>query len=127
MNTYEARAATAEQLRVNIIELPLQCEGYCCDNYIFIKQDLTTKEKNCILAEEIAHYLYSAGDIIDQKDLSKRKAELFARRKAYESTVPFENVVSLLLAGEQIYDIAELYDLPEQYLREALEWYVSKH
>lgn len=73
MNTYEARAATAEQLRVNIIELPLQCEGYCCDNYIFIKQDLTTKEKNCILAEEIAHYLYSAGDIIDQKDLSNEK------------------------------------------------------
>ena len=127
MNAYEARAVAAEQLHVNIVELSLQCEGFCCENYIFINRGLTYKEKNCILAEEIAHYLYTAGDITDQNDTAKRKAELFARRKAYEEIVPFENVVSLLRAGEQIYDIAELYDLPEQYLREALGWYVTQN
>ena len=117
----------AYDLNINIIEVDLNGKGYCYNDNIFIRQDLTVAEKNCILAEEIAHYLYTSGDITDQNDIANRKAELFARHKAYESTIPFEDVVLLLRAGEQIYDIAELYDLPEQYLRKALEWYISKY
>lgn len=127
MNIYETHTAAAEKLHVNVVELPLKCDGFCCDNYIFINQDLTYKEKNCILAEEIAHYLYTAGDILNQNDIANRKAELFARRKAYEAVVPFNQVVALLRAGEQLCDIAEIYDFTEEFLRAALEWYISKY
>ena len=127
MTAYESRAAAAEGLNLNIVEMPINGKGYCCNNYIFIRNDLSEAEKNCVLAEEIAHYLYTSGDIIDQNWTVNRKLERFARRKAYEEVVPFEHIVSLLRAGEQIYDIAELYELPERYLREALEWYISKY
>lgn len=127
MDAYENRVATVESLGADITELPLQCEGFCKNNHIFIKKDLTTAEKNCVLAEEIAHYLYTAGDIMDQSCTVNRKLERFARRKAYEEAVPFEHIVSLLRAGEQIYDVAEIYDFTEDFLRSALEWYISRY
>ena len=127
MTAYESRVAAAEDLNVNIVEMPINGKGYCCNNYIFIRNDLSEAEKNCTLAEEIAHYLYSSGDIIDQSSVVNRKAELYARRKAYQDAVPFEDIVSLLRAGEQLYDIAEIYDFTEEFLRAALEWYISKY
>ena len=127
MTAYESRVAAAEDLNVNIVEMPINGKGYCYNNYIFIRNDLSEAEKNCTLAEEIAHYLYSSGDIIDQSSVVNRKAELYARRKAYQETVPFEDIVSLLRAGEQLYDIAELYNFTEEFLRAALEWYISKY
>lgn len=127
MTAYESRAAAAEDLKIDIVEMQMNGKGYFYDGCIFIRSDLSDAEKNCILAEEIAHYLYTAGDITNQNDISKRKLEFYARRKAYEAAVPFEQIVSLLRAGEQICDIAEIYDFTEEFLRDALNWYISKY
>ena len=63
----------------------LHLNALYCDGVIYLSKIKNTAEKQCLLAEEYCHYLYSFGDIL--RDF---KQEAIARRKSYEMLVPIE-------------------------------------
>lgn len=40
MTAYESRAAVAEDLKIDIVEMQMNGKGYCYDGCIFIRSDL---------------------------------------------------------------------------------------
>lgn len=62
-----------------------QIKGLYMDGVIALNQKLeTTREKTCILAEELGHHETSFGNILDQTVTANRKQEYKARIWAYK-------------------------------------------
>ena len=109
---------------LNIEEHEMINEGLYCDNTIWIKKSLPENRKICILAEEIAHYKTSCGDILNQKDIVNRKQEQIARRYAHKMLVPITDIIDAFENGyREVYEIAEHLDLDEAFIRECLKEY----
>jgi hypothetical protein len=122
MTKYEELMATYGHLLIE--ERPMINKGLYADGCIWIREDLLTKEKYCMLAEELGHYETSEGDILNQDIISNRKQELTARRWAYETIVPRELIENVVRNGyTEIWDIADQLDLDENFLKDALEYY----
>ena len=117
--------AISQGAEIIYMQLP-NVDGLCIGKTIFISPNLTEHQKFAVLSEELAHMQYTVGDISSQDTVEKRKSEYFARQKAYEVTIPFDSVIALLKAGEYLSDIAERFELPEDYISEALAWYQTK-
>ena len=122
MTKYEELMATYGHLLIE--ERPMINKGLYADGCIWIREDLLTKEKYCMLAEELGHYETSEGDILNQDIISNRKQELTARRWAYETIVPRELIENVVRNGyTEVWDIADQLDLDENFLKDALEYY----
>lgn len=118
--------AISQGVEIVYLQLP-GVDGLCLGKTIFLSPNLTYRRRLVVLAEELAHFQYTVGDITAQDTTDKRKAELQARRQSYETIVPFEDIIELLKSGEYLSEIADLYELPEEYISEALAWYQTKH
>lgn len=131
MSLYEKLLAEAEKDNVTVIEkcFKSKAKGLCKNNKIGISKAVrTTAEKRCILAEELGHYHTSCGNIIDQSKTENRKQENRARRWAYEKLVPLEKFPHAFMAGvRNRHELAEYLDVIEDFLDEALEYYISKY
>lgn len=122
MTKYEELMAKYGHLIIE--ERPIKNHGLYGDGCIWIREDLTSDEKYCILAEEIGHHATTVGDILDQNDLYKQKQELVAHRWAYQEIVPREAIETAFINGyTEPWSIAEYLDLDEKFLREALKYY----
>ena len=122
MTKYEELMATYGHLLIE--ERPMINKGLYADGCIWIREDLRTNEKYCMLAEEIGHYETTAGDILDQNESNNRKQECVARRWAYENIAPKELIDAALRNGyTNVWDIADHLDLDETFLKEALQYY----
>jgi len=123
---YETLLDEAYREGLVVKEKPLQFnDGRIKGNRIAIRQSLdTSRQKACILAEELGHYHTTVGDILNQNDTNNRKQEYAARRWAYQKLVPEENIRFALMDGHtEIWDMAEYLDVDEVFLREALKFY----
>ena len=84
---------------IDVIEYPFtsdRLKGICLyqadkgKKYIGINKSIkTSKEKRCILSEELTHHEYSIGDIT-----TDTKAENFARRKSREKLISLDSLIS---------------------------------
>lgn len=103
--------------------------GLYIDGNIALSNKLkTTKEKTCVLAEELGHYYTTAGDIIDLNDTNNRKQELRARAWGYNQLIGMAGLVQAFEHGcRNRYEMAEYLDITEEYLEEALKHYRSKY
>ena len=99
-------------------------KAMCSNNLIAISPKVTdTREKICILAEELAHIKINTGDISDNQ-----KEELKARRIAYKSLIGLKDIISSFLNGcTNVYEMANFLEVTETFLKEALQWYKSKY
>ena len=87
---------------------------------------ITSKEKACVLAEELAHYKLTSGDIIDMKVISNRKQEHTARLSAYNTMIGLNGIINSFEARcKNRYDMAEYLEVTEDFLIEALKCYGS--
>lgn len=59
--------------------MPAGQKGLYIDNHVYLNPDQTPEELTATVAEEIAHYLTSVGDIVSQDTNEKRKQEQRAR------------------------------------------------
>ena len=121
--------AEFEGIEVHEIELPKSIKGLYYDNSIAISKRLSTnKERKCVLAEELGHYFTSIGDILNLKIENNRKQEIRARNWAIQKLVPFEE---LILAHQEgyvnVYELAEYFDVTEDFMREAILFYQNKY
>lgn len=100
-------------------------DGRIAGNRIAIRKSLdTSRQKMCVLAEELGHSATGTGDILDQSDLHAQKDELKGRKWAYNKVIPFHRILDALQHGYRYtYDIADYLDVDEQFLRDALQAY----
>lgn len=121
--------ANSENIEVYEINFPKGIKGLYCDGYISINKKIeTTKEKKCVLAEELGHYHTSVGNIIDMKNIINRKQELVARKWGYEKLIPLKLLVQATFKScTSLYELAERLDVTEEFLKEALQYYNNKY
>ena len=126
--TYDNLLIEAETNGLIVKEKPLKAyRGRIKGNKIAIKQDLNTKEKTCVLAEELGHHYTSVGNILDQSKVENRKQERKARAWAYNLLIPLNAFVDAYKAGvTNRYELAEFLEVPEEFLQEAIDYYSSK-
>lgn len=128
--TYEELLQHADSEQIIVKEKPLKnFDGLAFGNKIAIRKDIkTSKEKSCVLAEELGHYYTTSGNILDQSDTMNRKQELKARFTGYNIKIGLIGIVSAYESGcSNLYEMAEYLDVTEEYLQDALECYASKY
>ncbi|WKB77929.1 ImmA/IrrE family metallo-endopeptidase [Bacillus sp. FSL K6-0138] len=111
------------------IEIKGGIKGLYAENVIWINKRIKSiAEKSCILAEELGHHYTSFGDILDQKDMWKRKQEVKAREWAYERLVPLNKIVQAQKQGiTNRFELAEYLGVTEDFLQNALDRYKEKY
>lgn len=127
--TYDELLKISDDLGLIVKEKPLRgYKGRIKGNKIAIRKDIPTlKEKSCVLAEEIGHYLANSGDIIDQAITENRKQELKARSVAYDIQVGLYGIIEAYEAGcNSSFTMAEFLGVTEPFLRDAIDFYRGK-
>lgn len=129
MITYEELLMESDRNHLVTKEKPLPIsKGRIKGNRIAIRQDLTEKEKKCVLAEELGHHYTAAGEILDQSSVSNRKQELRGRAFAYNKLVGLTGIVGAYKHGcASLTESAEYLDVTEEFLTEALNYYKAKY
>ncbi|PXA17286.1 toxin, partial [Staphylococcus pseudintermedius] len=108
--------------------LPEFQSGLYINGQIFIKDDISTHQKHAVLAEEIAHYKYTYGNILDQSNMLNRKFELKARRLANESVITLQGLINAFNYGVQnIYDLATYFEVTKDFVLDAIQHYKQKY
>lgn len=88
----------------------------------------TSMQKADVLAEEMAHYRYNVGNILDQSIVENRKQEHQARGHAYDYRFGLPGIISAYNEGCRTkYEISEHLGVSEGFLEEAVQYYVSKY
>jgi len=127
---YDKLIIDADAQGVIVKEKPLEAhDGRIKGNKIAIRASIPTRrEKACVLAEELGHYFYTSGDIIDQSSTRNRKQELLARVKAYNHMVGLTGIIRSYEHGcRSLYEMAEYLEVTETFLADALEAYRLKY
>ena len=96
MNFYEELQEEACRDGVDVCDYSFSSErikGLYCDGTIAIRQDMTTAEKSCVLAEELGHHRMTIGNILNQDDVSNRKQERIARFWAYNKRIGLSGII----------------------------------
>lgn len=130
MGKYDLLIEEAATYGLQVIEKDFKSEakGLIKGNKIGIRKGMATIEKACTLAEEIAHYSITVGNILDQSNLGNRKQELRARQWAYHCMIPMDKIVQAhksRVSGK--HDLAEFLEVTEEFLQEAIDRYTSKY
>lgn len=108
--------------------LPGSFGGIYNDGVILIDKNTSSEKKLEILAEELAHHEITHGNIINQKDIQNKKYELKARRLAYEKLISLKDLIDAYLQGiNNLYELANFFEVTEQFILETLEHYKQKH
>lgn len=113
-----------------VLEKPLvSSNGRIYKNRVAIRSDLkTTKEKNCVLAEEIGHHKTTYGDITRLDSVSNQKQEYRARIYGYNLAIGLDGIIKCFECGcRNRYEIAEHLNVTEKFLEDALEKYHCKY
>lgn len=131
MSNYENLISLAHSKGINVIESDLGVDkpfGKCIGNLIIINNRVNECEKLCVLYEELGHFNLTVGDITDQSDLNNRKQESIARRWSYEKLISPEDIINAIISGiDNIYDLAEILNVTEDFLIQSIEHYKKKY
>lgn len=130
MGKYELLLDEAATYGLRVIEKDFRsgAKGLIKGNKIGIRKELTSIEKGCALAEEVAHYFTSVGNILDQSNINNRKQELRARQWAYHCMIPVDEIIEAhkaRISGR--YALAEFLGVTEKFLQAAIDRYTSKY
>lgn len=108
--------------------LPGEFKGFLDNDVILVDKDLSTYHKHEVLAEEIAHYKITSGNIIDQSHMLNRKFELKARRLAYESVITLQGIIDAFEFGVQnLHEMAIFFEVSKSFVKESIEHYKMKY
>ena len=103
-------------------------DGRIKGNNIYLRKDMNTAEKTCVLSEELGHHHTSVGNIIDMTSAGNRKQERQARLWGYNKLIGLSGIVSAFRAGCQSrHEMADLLDVTEEYLQECIDCYQDKY
>lgn len=114
---------------LSIKERPFRTyDGRIKGNNIYLRKDMNTVEKTCVLAEELGHHYTSVGNILDMNDVRSRKQERQARLWGYNKLIGLTGIIKAFQAGcQSCHEMAELLDVTEEYLQECIDCYRDKY
>lgn len=130
MDRYERLEEAAKEKGIRVEEKPLQYnDGRIRGNRVLIRSTiLTRRQKAAVLCEEIGHYETAVGNILDQTDAWNRKQERRGRAWAYDELIGLSGIIRAAKAGcRNRYEAAELLDVPEDVLQDALDYYRGRY
>lgn len=119
--------ANAEGLSIK--ERPFKTyDGRIKGKNIYLRKDMNTTEKTCVLAEELGHYYTTVGNILDMSVVSNRKQERQARLWAYNKQIGLTGLIRAYEAGcANRYETAEYLEVTEEFLEECIQCYREKY
>ena len=126
---YDVLLNDANTEGLSIKERPFRTyDGRIKGNNIYLRKDMNTVEKTCVLAEELGHHHTSVGNILDMNDIRNRKQERQARLWGYNKLIGLSGIINAFRAGCQSrHEIAERLDVTEEYLQECIDCYRDKY
>lgn len=123
---YEELLIEADKEGLLVKEKLLQTtDGLCKGNRIAIRRNIPTLAKKAdILAEELGHYHTTVGDIIELQSIEDEKQERTARLWAYNKRIGLWGIIEAYKNQcKNSFETAELLDVSEDFLKDALECY----
>ena len=119
--------ADAEGLEIK--ERPFRTyDGRIRGNNIYLRKDMDSTAKKCVLAEELGHHYTSVGDILDMSDTGNRKQERQARLRRYDKLIGLGRLISAYEHGcHDRFELAEYLEVTDEYLHECIECYRDKY
>lgn len=126
---YDALLDEANAEGISIKERPFKTyDGRIKGKDIYLRKDMNTTEKVCVLAEELGHYYTSVGNILDMSVPANRKQERQARLWAYNKQIGLIGLVRAFEHGcQNRFEIAEYLEVTEEFLEECIECYRNKY
>ena len=114
---------------ITVKEMPFQAyDGRIKGNRIYIRRDMPTVQKACVLAEELGHSQTGYGDILDQDSVSDIKQEQHARLWAYNKLIGLQGIIAAYKHGcTSLHDTAEFLEVTEEFLSDTLTAYRQKY
>lgn len=132
MNTYEYLADKACEDGIDIVNRKFnsnRIKGLYCDGTVALNSRIdTSKERACVLAEELGHHHTSVGVIVDLSDAQNRKQERQARLWAYNNRIGLYGLIGAYENGcRDRYETAEFLNVTEEFLEDAIQCYREKY
>lgn len=126
---YNALLNEANAEGISIKERPFKTyDGRIKGKDIYLRKDMNTTEKSCVLAEELGHYYTTVGDILDMNVPANRKQERQARLWGYNRVIGLFGLIRAYEHGcKDKYEIAEYLDVTEEYLEDCIDCYRDKY
>ena len=128
---YEELVCEAEESGIEVIEMNFigSLKGLYSENTIAIDCKLnTSKEKKCVLAEELGHHYTSFGNILSTKDIRSIKQEKIARNWGYEKLAGITLIIDAYKKRmRNRHEMAEYLNITEEFLEGAINHYKEKY
>ena len=126
---YNALLNEANAEGISIKERPFKTyDGRIKGKDIYLRKDMNTAEKSCVLAEELGHYYTTVGDILDMNVSENRKQERQARLWGYNRVIGLFGLIRAYEHGcKDKYEIADYLDVTEEYLEDCIDCYRDKY
>jgi len=126
---YNALLNEANAEGISIKERPFKTyDGRIKGKDIYLRKDMNTAEKACVLAEELGHHYTSVGNIIDMEYTGNRKQERQARLWGYNRSIGLFGLIKAYEHGcKDKYEIADYLDVTEEYLEDCINCYRDKY
>lgn len=126
---YNALLNEANAEGISIKERPFKTyDGRLKGKDIYLRKDMNTTEKSCVLAEELGHYYTTVGNILDINVSENRKQERQARLWGYNRSIGLLGLIRAYEHGcKDKYEIAEYLDVTEEYLENCINCYQDKY
>ncbi len=126
---YNALLNEANAEGISIKERPFKTyDGRLKGKDIYLRKDMNTTEKSCVLAEELGHYYTTVGDILDMNVPENRKQERQARLWGYNRVIGLFGLIRAYEHGcKDKYEIADYLDVTEEYLEDCIDCYRDKY
>lgn len=126
---YDALLDEANAEGISIKERPFKTyDGRIKGKDIYLRKDMNTTEKACVLAEEMGHHYTSVGNILDMRSIQNRKQERQARLWGYNKLIGLTGLIEAYEQGcQNSHEIAEFLEVTEEFLFFCVETYREKY
>lgn len=126
---YDALLDEANAEGISVKERPFKTyDGRLKGKDIYLRKDMNTTEKTCVLAEEMGHHYTTVGNILDMESIQNRKQERQARLHGYNRLIGLAGLVEAYEHGcQNRYEIAEFLEVTDEFLEDCISCYRDKY
>ena len=126
---YDALLDEADAEGISVKERPFKTyDGRLKGKDIYLRKDMNTTEKTCVLAEEMGHHYTTVGNILDMESIQNRKQERQARLHGYNRLIGLAGLIEAYEHGcQNRYEIAKFLEVTDEFLEECIECYRDKY
>lgn len=126
---YDALLDEANAEGISVKERPFKTyDGRLKGKDIYLRKDMNTTEKTCVLAEEMGHHYTTVGNILNMESIQNRKQERQARLHGYNRLIGLAGLIEAYEHGcQNRYEIAEFLEVTDEFLEDCINCYRDKY